>query len=334
MDGGVYDYLGVDALLLADKRKPEGSQPKNDDEKPNFRELDLVIISDVYKDKKPLHNYPKEVNLGFLGQRTIGQIAKDAKRLFWLLVIFSALTLVLGLVVTPKFQHKIFSALYLIPPLMLALFTGGGLLLGRCLFNKFLKKKKVKKKIMKYLKENFPRTEEARFGKVIKQLTANRVITMIWRRGRSLMDLTAFVFPFRIRQMVKDDIYSQEYYKDITVHVAIYDLIRDTNKKPETNEKLMNVIEKAAVMETEMWFDSDSPIHCPVASGQITLCYNLLKHINDARKDKRPPVNIEPLEGTLKKHWEEFLKDPYWLLKELRPEENYLECEPERVDNL
>ena len=83
--------------------------------------------------------------MGFLGQSTIGQIIKYAKWLFWLLVFFSVLTFVLGLVVTPKLQDKIFSVLYLIPPLMLALFTGGGLLLGRCLFNKILKKQDVKK---------------------------------------------------------------------------------------------------------------------------------------------------------------------------------------------
>jgi hypothetical protein len=347
MDGGVYDNLGVDGLLTADKRKPEGYQPKDDDEE-DFRELDLIIISDVYKDKKPHHKYPKEIDLGFLGQRTIGKIAKYAKILFWLLVIFSTFTLVLGVVITPKFQHKIFSILYLMPPLMLALFTGGGLLLGRYFFNKFLKKKDVKKNYMKFLKENFPRTEEARFGKVIKQLTANRVASMIWRRALSLVDLTAAVFMFRIRQLVKDDIYSQEYYRDKSVHVAIYDLIeksiRDSQlleswdiQKPEPNGKLMNVIENAAAMETEMWFDSDHPIHCPVTSGQATLCYNLMKHIHDSYKEYEEnafPENIKPLWETLKKDWKEFVKNPYWLLEKLNPEEEFSECDPQRVDNL
>ena len=67
MDGGVYDNLGIDALMLAERRI-------NKD--PETTWLDMIITSDVFQDVYPLHEISREIEAGPLRLSTIQWIIR------------------------------------------------------------------------------------------------------------------------------------------------------------------------------------------------------------------------------------------------------------------
>jgi hypothetical protein len=363
MDGGIYDNLGLDSLLLADYRVPAGyrkiveeptewhqllgKEPEANNaepEKPSKKcqktkksfhnELDLVIISDAYKQTSSLHKYPREIDfkkLANLGERTLGNIARWIKWTGWGALALCAITI--GSAGYLAFQHirsngfSGTSFLYLIP-LILPIAAAIVLWRGRSLTAGI--KERIKDKLQKFMEENLPRVEKHELDHLTR-LTLRRAATLIWRRVRSLVDLAASVFMFRVRQLMYDKIYRDDYYDNKIIANAIYDLIEqpgrdfslfDLDGIDLPSDHLMDVVYTAADMETEMWFDTEHPIRYPTASGQATLCFNLMKHIKEVYVEcgKECPEDVKTLWTLLVEDWNNFVKDPYWLLKDLLPE--------------
>lgn len=362
MDGGIYDNLGLDSLLVADYRVPAGyrkivEEPlerqqiivkeveanNGEPDKPSKKcqktkksfhnELDLVIISDAYKQTRSLHEYPLEIDfkkLANLGEKTLGNIARWVKWAGWGALVLCAITI--GSVGYLGYEHirsngfSRTSFLYVIP-LIFPIAAAIVLWRGRCLTVGI--KEGIKDRLQQFMEENLPRVENHELN-YLTRLTVRRVATLIWRRVKSLVDLAASVFMFRVRQLMYDKICRDDYYDNKSIANAIYDLIEqpgrdfslfDLDGIDRPSDQLMNVVYTTADMDTEMWFDTEHPIRYPTASGQATLCYNLMRHIKKVYFDNRKecPEDVKTLWALLVEDWNSFIKDPYWLLKKLLP---------------
>ena len=288
----------------------------------------MVIISDVYKQTSSLHEYPQEKDfekLGNLGEKTLVNIARWIKWAGWGALALCAITV--GSVVYLAFQHirsNGFSgkSFFYVIPVILPILVTMALWWGRSFTVEI--KEGIKKKLQKFMQENLPRVQKHELDHLTR-LTVRRVATLIWRRVTSLVDLAASIFMFRVRQLMYDKIYRDDYYDKKIIANAIYDLIEqpgrdfslfELNEIDEPSDELMDVVYTAADMETEMWFDTEHPIHYPTASGQATLCYNLMKHIKKVYIDcgKECPEDIKTLWALLVEDWNKFVKDPSWLL--------------------
>ena len=88
---------------------------------------------------------------------------------------------------------------------------------------------------------------------------------------------------------------------------------------PPPSPALRKVADAAAAMPTALWFDPARPyeLPCLVASGQATLCYNLMKHL--LRRHGRDPATFPPeaarMWSRLAEDWKGFQGDPYVLLE-------------------
>ncbi len=303
MDGGIYDNQGITSLMLANER--------------NMDKLGLVIISDVAQES--------EDYLPFPNKKTEGILTLNSINIFSLvLMVVCALTAVsvglkIGLLVADgsfKFFWDFF--MYLIPVLLAGL-TAGSIFSVRRFFKKNV----------------FPNIPQ--IGKVawkdFKKLKLKQVVDMINMRMDSLIALTTSVFMNRIRSLVYNIIYTNEEYDGKRISNLIYHLKSDKKfskyldkmpgiKKP--SPALHQVADIAADMPTELWFDSDYKQPCLVASGQATLCYNLMKYIvrcygNDPSKYSTP---VRDLWDQTTKDWNKMVEDPYVLLQERFPDMN------------
>jgi hypothetical protein len=133
------------------------------------------------------------------------------------------------------------------------------------------------------------------------------------------------VFMKRIRQLTYNAIYSDEKYSKKRLPNFIYHLQTGqpfSEKLAELGVKkplpqLQKVIDTAAKMPTAMWFNNPYEPACLVACGQVTICYNLMKHV--LRFYERPEES-SPQWGSLVSDWKDFGEDPYVLLRKFLPD--------------
>lgn len=84
------------------------------------------------------------------------------------------------------------------------------------------------------------------------------------------------------------------------------------------SEVMQAVAEKAARMETTLWFaDADNGmLDALLVSGQATMCWCLLAHLHERRRDGAPNLpGQEELRLALEEDWRRFNAGPAWLLE-------------------
>ncbi|MCK8479030.1 patatin-like phospholipase family protein [Psychroserpens algicola] len=150
-------------------------------------------------------------------------------------------------------------------------------------------------------------------------------------RAKSLIKMATEVFLKNDRRQNANSIYNA--YGDITTTATIYEL-RCKDGKPEyqrdwelieghigsISDDIKAVSLKSANFGTTLWFSDDNKkenvLDAIIACGEFTACYNLLAHLIRYHEDKIKINNSDEqlLFQKLKSLWDEFSKDPYYLI--------------------
>ncbi len=295
MDGGVYDNQGLESLLLADKR--------------NGNNLDLVVVSDVDQPSLELYDMPEPMpNDGI----TLKSVYKIGLIFFWLCI---ATLLTIGIYAWRDFidgELQIGRSIFLyVIPFVLTLIAAGTLFY-------------VRKIIQEDLLPHIPSIGE-RAADSLARLTTGQVRNMLNLRFTSLMALTTSVFMKRIRSLVYKLAYGEgrDIYNGKRLSNLIYSLspaktqqipIQGTIKPSKLLDKVACV---AFNQPTTLWFDFAYQQACLVASGQASMCYNMLKLLSVRYGEDPEQYNaqVKALWHTLNADWLALNNDPFCILK-------------------
>lgn len=295
MDGGVYDNQGTESLLLADSR--EGG------------ELGQLIISDVDQKSDDLFPFPRQKSVGLLGGLSLRAVAFMS----WTLMLACAVTVASlaaelwrdGL----RWPWGLFTRLL---PMLLALAVAYGLWV-------------VRRELLGRALELVPRVGR-RAWKDFRRITVDQLVDMVWLRLRSVVSLTASIFMKRIRALGYKQLFQDEKYKLRRVSNLVYHLQSSEpfatileGHVPSPSPALRRVADAGASMPTALWFQPEKPWQLPslVASGQATLCYNLMKQVVRLHggDPAQYPRDVGVLWERLVADWRGFQDQPYGLLK-------------------
>jgi predicted acylesterase/phospholipase RssA len=296
MDGGVYDNQGLESLLLADER--------------NNHNLDLVIISDVDKPSLELYEMPEPCNYGGISLGTLGKLGLG---FFWLC---------LGTLVTiAAYAWQDFSNdglplgrglfLYLLPFCLTAI-------AALCVYF-------IRTVMREDVLPQIPLIGD-RAWKYLKQLTTGQVRNMLRLRVTSLLALTTSVFMKRIRSLVYQLAYGdgREIYNGKRLSNLIYSLspAKTRNEPIKGMGKPSELLDKVACVAfnqpTTLWFDSAYQQPCLIASGQASMCYNMLKlfAVRYGSDPAKYDAQVTAMWQKLDADWHAFNTDPFFLLKD------------------
>jgi hypothetical protein len=310
MDGGIVDNQGIEPILLAEKRIARNNQNTTS----NGPAIDLIIVSDVASpymesfqavtkvSKKGLHNVSPALIL------TANSILL---LIFITLMIFSYSNSNLLLLLLSSMLTALSLCLFVITRLIGSVFT----------------------------KLPIPETFRAPLSKLLK-LKIYVYETLISNRVSSLLKLSGDVFLKHVRRLNYKQVFESASWKNRRIMNAVYELrtgeaklkeklargeIREELKPSEVVQKLAD---KASSMGTTLWFTEDeldpsgSMLDALIATGQFTVCWNLLEYIG---KIKRDPANTSEnhkifylLEDQLTADWKQFQANPLFLLYQFK----------------
>lgn len=327
MDGGIYDNQGVDSIL---RYKEQSGLPY----------FDLIILSDVASpDMKafvPFKEQPKE---GFRAltikavRKRVAKVDRWAGGLLWLT---AALGLLLPLVFDMR-ANWVAGVCWT--------FTGFAMLflvvrfwvkrqLHLLLFRAFLK-------IRDHLAPFYLR-RLALFD--IEELSVHRAEPLIMDRINSLITLLTSVFLKVVRRLnynrlYEDDVYQFRRFSTLIKCLSRDNLVKATSetRKPgfftgkydtDIGTAIQQVVEEAAAFGTTLWFTEqqllDNVLKKLVATGQVTMCYNMilyieqLKNIKDdqyGKLDEQVRTKIDALYVQCTSDWALFRQHPMFLVE-------------------
>jgi len=325
MDGGIVDNVGLNSLQQA-------SELEHD-------ELDLIIASDV--DLKPMDLYKdfplKQAASSFLQKESRIGLTLGALNLIILgtMLLLIATTISLGGIGWRQLSDVGFNLWTLVCYLVAMLVSVAGVL-GLFLFRSLFRRKLPEW----FDKKRRPGVKGSTWD-TFKGLSLGQAINMIKVRVSSIYAMTSNIYLRCIRKLVYDYSYSNPRYNRKIVASLIYSMTQENydpyidyrvkNNKPEAckeslprpSQKLLDVVRQVDAMESTLWWQNACQLPCLVASGQITLCFKLLKHYIDNYKlneDCLPTdERIRPIFNRLVSDWEAFIKDPFFLMKDRYP---------------
>ena len=165
--------------------------------------------------------------------------------------------------------------------------------------------------------------------------------SMLKVRIRSALRVAMEIYLLQIRRINYDSLYSDPEWAYKTKAVSIYELSKSNEnvlqrqfkrkgfseeriKLLTPSERVMQVSDYARQMSTTLWFSKtdmregmDSRRDSLIASGQFTMCYNLLEYIMQI-EEKYPEVRIDEHIQNLKKEimddWAKFQTDPMFMI--------------------
>ncbi|MDH3244914.1 MAG: patatin-like phospholipase family protein [Saprospiraceae bacterium] len=345
MDGGIYDNQGIDSIIRSEARA---------DSKP----FDLIIVSDVtspYMDNFIFHEDKGESGLRGLSFNELrDRISLSWSKYVWILRIL----VVLGFVIpfSVGYSNHVVTGL----GLMLAVVAGllmFGLHLLRKRFQSHLKEG------TEYLWSQLPLFYRQKLSTLdIGRLKFGRLEPLIIDRVSSLFTLVMNVFLKTVRRLVYGRLYRPEKYRYRRMSNLIRELTEEDyqqqlergRKDPHYyqnlpgcdpiligeyqkvfGEGIKEVAEKAASFGTTLWFTADDELNEMLdqllASGQCSMCFNLLTYLTELRHSpdngyaelpQEIGNHIDALWDQCKKDWLAFRKDPHFMVKELATNRN------------
>jgi hypothetical protein len=295
MDGGIDDNQGIQGLVLGDCRAQTIG-----------RQFDTLIACDVSSPFLDDYEAPAINNRGW-------------RQLSLLKLIFFAVIVLVGLPLA-------WGALYADPAKRNIFITFGGtilLLLGGELLGLWYGIRQV--------------GGQGNWGSIVRtygdyflRIPFGSLWQMIAARTSSVVLLSGDVFMKQIRRLIYQQFYTSDTYKNRRVTVLIYALsttyykiTKARNKQwspsPAPSETLMNVAEKARKMDTTLWFGKDQLDMRDniIATGQFTMCYNLMAYLNEMKSASVSPAYraaLEELNLQLEADWKRFCSNPSWLV--------------------
>ncbi|WP_163222636.1 patatin-like phospholipase family protein [Bacteroides sp. 214] len=298
MDGGIVDNQGIEPIILADDRMVKAASGEKE------AGFDLVIISDVASPYMDAYKTTDVELPAKLNKLTLKKLSS------FLWAGGFAMTLLTGL------------SFYFAPGSFISgvLFAVWAIVAALLVYYSILKNKVLDLIKGSIIKNSF---------QAISNLKVGDIATLVVNRVNSVLMLTTTVFMKHLRRMNYRTAYNKESWNNRVIMNGVYELrpgeswVSKLKKKeiPEylkPSEAIQQTSEKAASMGTTLWFseeDKKNGVHdALVATGQYTICFNLLEYIYLIKKN---PVNLNEqhhflisLEERLKADWEEFQKNP------------------------
>ncbi len=168
---------------------------------------------------------------------------------------------------------------------------------------------------------------------ILKKTPIYILIYLLKFRVTSVLKMTSDIFLRRIRQLQMQELYRSGDWSYRVKANNIYTL--HSQAREALPEAMIQVIESANTMPTTLWFSqkdiTQNRLDKLIACGQFTMCYNLINYIerllkNSRRKDVWSSLDaaeqqhILQLHTDLKKDWEQFKTNPFWLLEKYKPD--------------
>lgn len=340
MDGGIYDNQGIESIL--NYQRKEGADPY----------LDLIIVSDVTSPyMKGYRPYADQPNEG-LRKLTLKKINKKVS--FTNNVLNTVLiSLIAILTLVPLLNGYTMNWL-----------TGLCMGLSFAFLAVFIAKlvilSVVTKMLMNFINSILNRIPEFYREKLsnlkIEELSVRRLEPLIFDRLNSLLNLLMNVFLKVVRRLNYFKLYDNYQYKyrritnlvrelteeDFSNKRARNDVGASPSNKHSTNtilngtyekivgSKIKNIAEEAASFGTTLWFkdknELDNLLNKLVASGQCTMCYNMLEYLEVIifeedngfdKLDQSTKDAITNVYNQCKADWLDFKIDPLFMYNKL-----------------
>ncbi len=323
MDGGIDDNQGVDAVVLAEERMkkyPEDLKQLSSDDK---KAVDLYLICDVMTPH--MESYTS---------RNKDKIRVGSNWNFKMLRYFGITSAMVGVaslfyacLAVGKFSTMaltIFGTFGMLSAFILLIFSIGFAGLTKRLG------------VSDFFAEKLRHVDKLKFG---------LLYNMLANRRRSVMKMVSKVFLKQIRWFSYERVYGDIHWKPRLIMNAVFELTEEEvekRRKKYTNlsdiilnpgAEIMKTAEKACCMGTTLWFTpkelagEKNMLDTLIATGQFTICFNLLEYIEKYLKNEEYKSDYEKYSAETKQEidllhknllidWAKFKKNPYWLLNE------------------
>lgn len=317
MDGGIDDNQGIDSVVAAEKRMRKYPEENKKYASDDVRAVDLFIVSDVSSPYMDSFVRSEASDLPYIGKWS-----------FRTLKTIGIACFILGL--------GAFAGAYFVPKnwMTVGLSVAGTVLVLTAILLRTLSKgfEGLTKAmgVPKYFTERL---------KSFDTLSFNTYAHLITNRAKSASTMISEVFMKQIRRLQYGAIYDDKDWRPRLIMNAVYELNFENcdlrNRKygeALPSEALQQAAEAASTMGTTLWFTeaekkgSKNKPNSLIACGQFNICYNLIDYIERImQKDYEDSYNayapelkaeIEALLAQLKADWDQFNKDPYWMLGE------------------
>lgn len=314
MDGGICDNMGLRAVQMEDSRRLNGKASGKSNEHHPF---DLILSCDVssyfnapYQEKKGTGN----IMLQLLTVQRLINVCKYAN----LLLVLSIAAISLNIA-------PIAGYLLLLPSLGLSVLYWTG-------YSKLRKARKKKKGTMDVA---------FRYLDYFLRLPLNRLVPMVNERLKSSLMLVSDLFLKQIRRGQYEHLLSKPVMKNRALVCLIYEFstahqvrrlknLEDVDSgwwesmKPVLmpSEAIQSLVDDARTMGTTLWFDEGEKGKKDkvIAAGQLTACYNLIKHIcrlETLHERYKQDQALQELKQGLLRDWERFQQDPCFMIDNL-----------------
>jgi predicted acylesterase/phospholipase RssA len=256
MDGGIYDNQGIQGLLLAGDR---GGEERGVDR------LDLLVVSDTDQEAEPLYAFPPRNAKRGLRLGTLALLG-------WGLGLLCVLTLVLVCVDAARAWQaaggaRVAQLAFLLPVAFVLLVAYALLWLRRMLRAQLARVPHFR----------------TRVWPALRALRLHPVLAALDLRMTSLHAMASRVFMKRVRALVYERLYRDARYERKRVSNLIHHLRPGKPFPlagvPPPSAALHEAVEIANAMPTTLWFDDPRQLDALVRTGEATLCFNLLKHL-------------------------------------------------------
>ena len=355
MDGGVYDNQGVFSILKIlgltydsrrDREKGDddyiprdinlaglfGGGGREEPAEHRAHDIDLFIVSDTPIREIPIYEMAKNPQkVGYL----------DPEKLKWIisitLLLLTGSTLFMGyayfstLLSDPHrlehWQNHILDMfIYVIPLLLLLVCIGGGLFLsGR------LKKYFGSQPTFRNNPELRPRV-----WRYLKKRKFSDLGYLLESRLSSAIAMSTDIFMNRIRFLGLARVFNLPPLKGKVIINVIDAIIRDketvekqaagSEKPNESMAKLLDGVDrlcgdtvaKASTVGTKFWLETEDMADL-LACGQATMCYNLLRHMDEMKRKDSPLAKNDHFQNLYlqaAKDWETLKANPYYLMND------------------
>jgi hypothetical protein len=297
MDGGITDNQAIQSSILADGRKNG--------------KFGTLIVCDVTSPFMDAYTLPK-VEKTFLNQFSLR---------FWGLAY---ILITIGLFTGYYFLGSV--AMLTVAIIMAVLLISVRVFIGSKLSGKNADSSSWVRMIDKYLPYFF-KIPVASFSQMIRA------------RVKSTGIMVADVFLKQIRRMWYDKLFEDKNWENRRISVLIYELSKDHYKVTEAridevkklsalvdklnlrpDKKIQDTAQIAANMGTTLWFDEqdvkDKALECLIATGQFTMCYNLIMYICELEISNPALINdkLRALREKLLADWKLFQENPQFMV--------------------
>lgn len=319
MDGGIVDNQGIQSLMLSESRNAPKHQGVF---------YDLIIVSDVASPHISPYEFSQSTDRQWL--RSFNFVKLKGKINRWTTYAWILLAMILLAIGLLAYNGKVmhFSVGFLSALAMLAL----GVLLA-----KIWSTQKVIN-IFKGFRSQFASSEPFLYDALIEKydmssLNFSEMQNMLVDRIRSVRTMVSEVFLKQIRKLNYEKLYEDPAWEFRRIGNVIGDLNKDSEFKVgrkfiKPSKTLLDSCVDAQNMGTKLWFDEIDEDHLLlddlIATGQATLCFNLIKYLSlltadKAFKDLGQPIqdDIKQLEKQCLSLFDTLNKDPFTVINKL-----------------